>query len=1156
MLAAGVREPQEEKDKIYGQEFRATATEYGCLPRSLVVTPFEAEPDRVLFDTLLVPEALLIAQQEGRLVVFAGAGVSMEPPAKLPSFGKLTELIARRALRPNERLKLDHLLGELQEEGRDVHAEAARILGRASKSNQLHELLLRIFPRREDVRAVTTNFDPHFQTVGERLYPGLPVFTAPALPRGGDFHGLVQMHGAVRGIATDMVLTDRDFGRAYLTEGWARTFLEQMFARYTVVFVGYSHTDPPVHYIARGLPTEKEKRRFVITNENPGRWEKLGVHVIPFKARPGQRRFVPLNRGIAEWVAVTRGSNFALEDRIVGILGRPDPSALPPSDAELLAWCLGQDHTVIYFTRNARGLAWVDWLASRRLLAPFFDPKTESVYARQRQVAAWLAEQLVQGPKERAFGIVRSQGSRFSNDLYFWLRHRMDEEDVSHEWALLLAPHADMGDTDAIYSFGQMLRTLGHTEAAAFWPLWTHFTTPWLELDPVGLDAFGGDAKARVALTGLAGELWSVWGEVVRPRFDRQGLRMLGVLLEKWERARELATALGDFEALHRRATDGRRRIVARNYHHHHGRHPSALVDMLVDLSRYLARQPGLLPAAQITGWLDSPDGVLRRLGLIALAESVDIPAAGKEGAVRQRVAVYSADSRELREAQDLLAELAQPAVLTGTVANALIFPPVPETLPPVAELLRMSDAERARVFHFVRLTPAIVLAALHDLDAATVADPAILGHPLWDHVLFFSSWRRLDSAGRDELSLVAGRPGFISHHALPVLHSFFRDDPLEGEGSTAPTAQQVDTLFTLSQTLWGVLGDTNMVEEPTDFAQADWISLALSHGIYHLVQFWLRYLSLQPVDVTSPALPAPVAALWEDVLARNSGTARRGRAVLLQDTGFVMVRDPAWTRERLLPRFDFAILDNEAWVAWRPFLEHGRMNRPLALAMTPIYRASEPRILGAGDKVIGHYLQDVSRILVHVFSAAASGWPEQLLNAVAEDDRLRWGRLVGRELAGLTDEQQAGLWENWLGDYWQQRRAGRLGTRTLPVTAGEAAIMAGWLPSLPAKFPEAFALVLAGQQFDFGQERFDWRELRGSAVPVRHPVEFLAFVEFLLRHMPPPPMHHESVAEAVGRLPRLAVLRPPLLRIAEQFQTHGWLEARAFKEWIEREFP
>lgn len=52
----------------------------------------------MLFDTLEIPDQLLIAQEEGRFVVFAGAGVSMGEPSTLPGFLRLTEQVAGRRL--------------------------------------------------------------------------------------------------------------------------------------------------------------------------------------------------------------------------------------------------------------------------------------------------------------------------------------------------------------------------------------------------------------------------------------------------------------------------------------------------------------------------------------------------------------------------------------------------------------------------------------------------------------------------------------------------------------------------------------------------------------------------------------------------------------------------------------------------------------------------------------------------------------------------------------------------------------------------------------------------------------------------------------------------------------------------------------------------
>ena len=81
-----------------------------------------------------------------------------------------------------------------------------------------------------------------FEQASKDVLDSIPeVFRAPALPLGNDFNGIVHVHGAVSHPG-GMVLTDKDFGRAYLTEGWARRFLVALFRHFTVLFVAMDTT--------------------------------------------------------------------------------------------------------------------------------------------------------------------------------------------------------------------------------------------------------------------------------------------------------------------------------------------------------------------------------------------------------------------------------------------------------------------------------------------------------------------------------------------------------------------------------------------------------------------------------------------------------------------------------------------------------------------------------------------------------------------------------------------------------------------------------------------------------------------------------------------------------------------------------------------------
>ncbi len=136
------------------------------------------------------PEPLLAALRDGRLVVFAGAGVSMGAPARLPSFTDLTRLIATgtgKALQEGE--PEDCFLGKLQHARIDVHKRAARALTRDGLApTVLHIDLLRLYSDVRRVKIVTTNFDLLFEQAADDVFGSKPeVFRAPALPLGKNF---------------------------------------------------------------------------------------------------------------------------------------------------------------------------------------------------------------------------------------------------------------------------------------------------------------------------------------------------------------------------------------------------------------------------------------------------------------------------------------------------------------------------------------------------------------------------------------------------------------------------------------------------------------------------------------------------------------------------------------------------------------------------------------------------------------------------------------------------------------------------------------------------------------------------------------------------------------------------------------------------------
>lgn len=198
-----------------------------------------------------VPYELLAAHRNGSLVLFVGAGASVDPPSCLPLFLDMSRHIAEQAhynALIDENTPLDVLLGRLNDRGVGVHAQVRRIIDRDdSEPNELHRTIVDLAYKSAIPRIVTTNYDLHlYRVMAESAPDECRVFSGPALPSGDDFSGLVHLHGSLEQENRQLVVTDRDFAAAYLTEGWATRFLLRMFQTNNVLFIGYSVDDMPM----------------------------------------------------------------------------------------------------------------------------------------------------------------------------------------------------------------------------------------------------------------------------------------------------------------------------------------------------------------------------------------------------------------------------------------------------------------------------------------------------------------------------------------------------------------------------------------------------------------------------------------------------------------------------------------------------------------------------------------------------------------------------------------------------------------------------------------------------------------------------------------------------------------------------------------------
>lgn len=356
----------------------------------------------------------------------------MGEPAKLPGFGRLTEVIAQGTGKKREDNETeDQFLGRLKRGGLNVHECAAAELRKDDlEPTELHCNLLRLFSKPESVKIVTTNFDLLFEQAAEKVLDLNPeIFRAPALPLGNNFRGIVHVHGSVAR-PEEMILTDEDFGRAYLveSEGWARRFLVELFGSFTILFIGYKHNDTIMNYLASALPTGEAKRFALMHDDNYEKWQALGIELVAYHL-PDSQDHSALHEGIAKLVEHARQSLSDWQIRIKK-LAEKDPSSLTQEERGILGQVLSDATRTRFFAEAASSPEWIKWLDDNNYLDSLF--RDTDLNEIDFQLANWLAVKFARYHPDQLFFVI----SRHDTSLnpYFWERVARFIEQDEEPW--------------------------------------------------------------------------------------------------------------------------------------------------------------------------------------------------------------------------------------------------------------------------------------------------------------------------------------------------------------------------------------------------------------------------------------------------------------------------------------------------------------------------------------------------------------------------------------------------------------------------------------------------------------------------------------------------------------------------------------------------
>lgn len=323
-----------------------------------------------------VPDALLQAHEEGRVVFFCGAGISY--PAGLPGFGGLVESIYTETGTIREPIEdkafsngqYDATLNLLEDRlpgqrhgllMRKALAKALMPKLRKKGATDTHSALLQLAKNRNGMlRLVTTNFDRVFELVAKRERKPFTPHVAPMLPvpKNSRWNGLVYLHGLLpdkgdESALNRLVVTSGDFGLAYLTERWAARFVSELFRNYVVCFVGYSINDPVMRYMMDALAADRmlgevTPQAWALGDVEPGQsagkimeWKSKGVTPILYEVPAGGRDHSAMHRTLKAWAETYRDGVNGKERIVVShAIARPSASTKQDDFVGRMLWAL------------------------------------------------------------------------------------------------------------------------------------------------------------------------------------------------------------------------------------------------------------------------------------------------------------------------------------------------------------------------------------------------------------------------------------------------------------------------------------------------------------------------------------------------------------------------------------------------------------------------------------------------------------------------------------------------------------------------------------------------------------------------------------------------------------------------------------------------
>ena len=299
--------------------------------------------------------------------------------------------------------------------------------------------------------------------------------------------------------------------------------------------------------------------------------------------------------------------------------------------------------------------------------------------------------------------------------------------------------------------------------------------------------------------------------------------------------------------------------------------------------------------------------------------------------------------------------------------------------------------------------------------------------------------------------------------------------------------------------------------------ADRGWLDEAINRPAGTIAEFWVQALSKrdQAAGDDWAGLPEAYKQRLLPILTDESYSAQLARVIFGSRLQFFFALDPDWTKEYLVPLFNW---DNDKLTAeqvWHGFIFWGAIPPPLHDDFRGLLTQTVRLLETEHEELKVSLFKFVLGLTwSHETDSDWRQWFYEVLKTTTEKDRVAIGHQIHIELGSMEDSVKSKFWTNWLRQYWSDRNQ----ANPVALSAEEADQIIEWLPRLEPVFTEAVEQAVNTTGFVLYHCRV-YYNLAKSDLPKTYPADVNKLLVHLLERAPEDFLHSDYVNQIYNTL-------------------------------------